>query len=360
MVVVETNTDVAANEWSLDDSVTRLRVWGSDEIYKLPASAASGWVVGASEACQVRIIDRTGKISRQHAELIRDGETWMIRDLNSKNGLLVDGARRSEAQLAPGVELGLGGVTLIAESARFISQRALMSRLLGWSSAKLEVVDLALRALRFAATRRAPLVLCSDGDTAALARSIHRHVLGDERPFIQCDPRRRTIGASVRSATNYSSGLAALAASAGGSLCVAASRLPDDFELVIAALRDPATRVQLIVCDQAPGVGRDLLGTPIVVPSLAERGAELPRIIDEYGQDAVRSLRASSPFRPLDREWIATYSAESLPDIEKGTRRLVALRECGSAAAAALMLGMSHVALNKWIGRRRIPARSDR
>jgi hypothetical protein len=52
---------------------------------------------------------------------------------------------------------------------------------------------------------------------------------------------------------------------------------------------------------------------------------------------------------------VIEHSAPSLPAIEKGTRRLVAIRQAGSLAQAAGRLGMSHVALSQWIGRRRLP-----
>jgi molybdenum-dependent DNA-binding transcriptional regulator ModE len=52
---------------------------------------------------------------------------------------------------------------------------------------------------------------------------------------------------------------------------------------------------------------------------------------------------------------VIQHSASSLPEIEKGTRRLVAIRQAGSIAQAAARLGMSHVALSQWIGRRRLP-----
>ncbi|MEJ7599246.1 MAG: FHA domain-containing protein [Kofleriaceae bacterium] len=330
----------------------RLRIWGTDQVHALPATASEA-IIGTTDACAIRLRDASRRVSRQHARLVRDGAHWIIRDLESKNGIRIDGARRTELTIEPGVEIGIGGVTLIAETARLVALRCFLARILGWSSSQIEIVDLGLRAIRAAATRRTALVLCGGGDLVPLAQALHRHVLGEDRPFVQCDPRRRRMDASVRAAENYALGVPAMIAAAGGSVCVWSKRLPRDFEQLKAALREPGARVQLIVCSQEL---QDCKGfaTPITIPSLATRPAELDRIIDEYGADAIASLAASGPFTSKDRQWVREHSASSLPDIEKGTRRLVALRHGGSLARAAGMLGMSHVALTEWIGRRRV------
>ena len=352
---VATKTDVGANEWRIDDDVARLRVWGSDQFHPLPTNT-NEVLIGSTEACAIKLRDASRRVSRQHARLVREGASWIIRDLESKNGIQLDGARREAFAIEPGVEIGIGGVTLIAESARLIALRCFLARLLGWASSQIEAVDLALRAIRVAATRRAALVLSGDGDLVPVAHALHRHVLGDDRPFVQCDPRRGRRAASVRSVQNYDLGIPALVTAAGGSLCIWSRRLPRDFKEVTAALREPGVRVQLIVCTHEPDDGKDFVAAPIQIPPLSTRPKELDRVIDEYGADAVASLAARTPFTRKDREWVREHSSSSFPDIEKGTRRLVALRHGGSIARAAALLGMSHVALTEWIGRRRIPS----
>jgi hypothetical protein len=42
-----------------------------------------------------------------------------------------------------------------------------------------------------------------------------------------------------------------------------------------------------------------------------------------------------------------------LPDIQKATLRLIAIRQAGTIAGGAALLGMSHVALGQWLERRR-------
>jgi pSer/pThr/pTyr-binding forkhead associated (FHA) protein len=350
-----TRTDAGAAEWRIDDDLVRLREWGTLRTYPLPPQGAA-WTLGAAAACALSWRDPDLRVSREHALLFRDRDRWTIRDLDSKNGTRLDGARRSAFSLSPGVEIGLGRVTLIAESQRSIALRDFLARLLGWSEDRLAPTDRALRAVRAAATRRAPLLLCGDGDLVPVAQSLHRETLGGERAFVVCDPRRRTTAATVRSAMSYQDGHRALDAAAGGTVCMHARRLPHDFPSVWAALRDPNARVQLVVCANEPADGRALLADPIVIPPLGRRRGELERIVDEYARDALAWASApSASFTTADREWVIAHSGWSLPEIEKGTRRLVALRLAGSIAGAAAWLGMSHVSLSQWIGRRRLP-----
>ena len=94
---------------------------------------------------------------------------------------------------------------------------------------------------------------------------------------------------------------------------------------------------------------------PITVPPIANRTHELGRIIEEYAADARATLAATASFTPHDADWVLRHSASSFDEIEKGTQRLVALRERETLVGAAELLGMSHVALSRWIGRRRVP-----
>ena len=351
-----TTPDAAASEWKIDDAVMRLRGWGSDAINILPAPATGGFTVGTDDECALQLEDPSGQVSRVHASLVHDHTRWLLRDLGSKNGLRLDGARRAEIVLEPCVEIGIGGLTLIAESLRSIALRGFLSRLLGWRSERLETIDHALRSIRMAATHRIPMVLCGEGDLVPAARSIHRHTIGADRPFVVCDPRRRQTGATVRSSENYATGMQALVAAHGGTLCVRSRRLPRDFDDVVVALRDPSARVQLVVCAGTPEDCRTRCAAPIILPSLAGRQAELDRIITEYAQDAIAELDAPrTGFLAVDRAWVRENAATSLPEIEKATLRLVAIRHTPNLTQAAARLGMAPVSLSRWIGRRRLP-----
>jgi hypothetical protein len=364
MTGVSTKTDAAALEWAINDGVMRLREWGTDTIRMLPQSELNEWAlinewtIGAAEVCALQFDDPTGRISRLHARLVRDKTRWRLRDLGSKNGIRLDGACHPEILLEPGIEIGIGGLTLVAESRGLIKLRGFLARLLGWRADRAAVIDHALRSIRMAVTRRAALVLRGDGDLVPIACAIHRRVLGADRPFIVCDPRRRQGRATIRSAENYETGMSAFAAATGGSLCVRSLRLPRDFNSVMTAFRGSNSQIQLVVCARTSEDYELYLAPPITVPPLASRPDELDRIITEYAEDALAELGTlRTGFLPADREWVRTHSASSLPDIEKATLRLVAIRESRNLSIAAARLGMAHVSLSRWIGRRKLPMR---
>ena len=167
-----------------------------------------------------------------------------------------------------------------------------------------------------------------------------------------CDPRRHDTGADAH-LENHTTGMIALAAATGGSVCLRSNRLPRDFVKLAAMLREPGACVQLILCGPRPPVRTDLVLAPIKIPALSTRRHELDRIIDEYAHEAAVALRSSAPFTATDRDWVRTHAATSLPEIEKGTWRTVALRKTGNIAGAAALRGMGHTSLGEWFDRRR-------
>ncbi|MEO7729647.1 MAG: hypothetical protein ABIY55_01640 [Kofleriaceae bacterium] len=235
--------------------------------------------------------------------------------------------------------------------------RGFLARLLGWTSDR-AIAD-ALRSIEVASTQRAHLVLCGEGDLVPIAHALHRRTLGTDRPFVVCDPRRASVPASVRSPENHASGVEAVAAATGGSLCIRLRRLPHDFSSMAPQVRT-ADRLQYIVCSNEADVHPFLLvPAPIHVPSLSTRAGELPRIVDEYGVDAIAALGAHETcFGDAARAWVLEHAASSLPEIEKATLRLVALRTSANMSSAAERLKMAPVSLSRWIGRRRMPPTS--
>jgi DNA-binding NtrC family response regulator len=133
-------------------------------------------------------------------------------------------------------------------------------------------------------------------------------------------------------------------------------RLPPDFRELVHKLRDPSSRVQLIVCAAALEECERCRVTPIVIPSQADRRSEINRIIDEYAEDAITELAAPlSSFSPVDHAWVREHASSSLAEIEKATLRLVALRASRNLSHAAARLGIAAVSLSRWIGRRELP-----
>ena len=49
-------------------------------------------IMGRAPECDIELADAT--VSRRHAEVVRDGDAWFIRDLGSSNGTKVNGDRR--------------------------------------------------------------------------------------------------------------------------------------------------------------------------------------------------------------------------------------------------------------------------
>ncbi|MCC6419466.1 MAG: DUF3662 domain-containing protein [Gemmataceae bacterium] len=57
-------------------------------------------------------------VSRQHAVIEADGERFLLRDLGSRNGLVVGGQRVEEAVLWPGQRMEIGDVQIALEDGR--------------------------------------------------------------------------------------------------------------------------------------------------------------------------------------------------------------------------------------------------
>ncbi len=226
------------------------------------------------------------------------------------------------------------------------SLRAYLGRILGWSAERTQAIDHALRSIDLSVTHRATLVLLGEADMVPIAYALHRRTIGVDRPFVLCDP---------RTATNYTSGVAAFEAARGGSLCVRHGRRPLDFERMVVLVRDPDANTQIIICADVLQAMHPFLirPVPIRVPALRMRARELPRIVDEYAADAISMLGADAAcFTGADRRWVLDHATGSLTEIEKATERVVAFRMSANLNQAAKRLGMSMVALKDWLGRR--------
>jgi hypothetical protein len=327
--------------WRIEDPVIQLREWGSVRTYEVPETTVER-TVGSSRDCHIQLTD--DRVSRVHARLVRDGVTWWIHDAGSKNGVWIDGMRRASFMLEPGVEIGLGGTSLIAESENLLALRRLLARLLGWAPEWRESVDRALRNIREAATLRAALVLCGVGDLPVIAARLHRETLGADRPF-------------VLASTKYA--LAGISTAAGGTLCISTKNPPNDLEHVIAASREPDARVRLVICaptSRAAGIASLMIGRVVRVPitSLLERRAEVPRIIAECADDAAVELdQPATGLDTRDHSYLKRLELESYADVYETTRRLVAIRTLGITEGAS-KLGITHGALSRWAQRRAI------
>jgi hypothetical protein len=64
-------------------------------------------VVGRSRSCDLTL--PTPDASRRHAEIVSDGEIWLLRDLGSTNGTFLNGARIDAREISPGDRIEIGG-----------------------------------------------------------------------------------------------------------------------------------------------------------------------------------------------------------------------------------------------------------
>jgi hypothetical protein len=76
-------------------------------VIALPTSAATSVTIGRANDCDCVLAEPT--VSRRHAELRRDRNRWLLRDLGSRNGTRVNGMRVLEAtEVHPGDRVALG------------------------------------------------------------------------------------------------------------------------------------------------------------------------------------------------------------------------------------------------------------
>lgn len=342
--MLSTETDPAAATSLAEQTLVRLREWGTHN--QKDIKGRESFTIGAASTCWWTLVDPTRHLSRLHAELSFDGTRWIL-TCKSKNGLYVGDVKYDQLVVHPGLVFRIGSLKIVAEGQREIEIRALLLRMIGFR--ELQAVDNALQIVRAAIDGYKPITLCGQGDLVPLAHALHRRMLGKDRPFVVSTRTRGDTDETVRAAKNFQRGLDALQAAATGSICVVEGKLPADIDALLKSIADPATRVHLFVCEKnAKKTAEEL----IQIPPLASRSEDLDLVVQEYGAEAMLALGMDGPMKPDDRAWVKQNCAESVAEIEKGAFRIVALRKHRSANGAANALGMSHVALGKWLRKR--------
>ena len=89
-----------------------MTISGSDKTWQAEAKA-KGTVIGRSAQCDIVI--ETKDISRRHARIFRDPfGRWIVEDLDSRNGVYVNGQRIEAQAILPGdqIDIGLYSATL--------------------------------------------------------------------------------------------------------------------------------------------------------------------------------------------------------------------------------------------------------
>jgi len=136
------------------------------------------------------LVLQDASVSRNHCEIVRDAKGFLLRDLGSTNGTLVDGAEVREVYLRAGVVIRVGHVELkVAPYSERIellpSERDRFGEVAGSSPAMREVFGLMERL----APTDATILIGGETGTGkdALARSIHAASVRAKRPFVVVD-----------------------------------------------------------------------------------------------------------------------------------------------------------------------------
>jgi transcriptional regulator with GAF, ATPase, and Fis domain len=144
--------------------------------------------IGKDPSNDLVLVDST--VSREHCEITRDGRGYLLRDLDSTNGTLLDGAEIREGYLSAGAVISVGRIELkvrpFAERIDVLpSDRESFGEVFGRQPAMREIFGLLERLAPTDAT------LLVGGETGTgkdlLARAVHAHSARAKGPFVVVD-----------------------------------------------------------------------------------------------------------------------------------------------------------------------------
>jgi len=141
-------------------------------------------LLGRGDDSQVQLLGN--ETSRHHAEIRRDGPVRIIRDLDSRNGVFVDGARVRETALAPGQILRLGEwIGVVVEVPRGAVDPDPVFELFAENQAGGPVLRPVLDQAKVAAPTALPTVILGETGTGkeGVARAMHTWS-GRKGPFV--------------------------------------------------------------------------------------------------------------------------------------------------------------------------------
>jgi len=333
--------------------VVGLRKIGEDSTIDVPAR---GWSLG-TRADQDLIIDDPTVSSQHCAFTWRDGELW-VRDVGSKNGTFVNGAKVSDARVIDGSVVVVGRTTFIAfaETSRHRHSR---EELLDGKDPKFRIaVDTAIDA---AMSGRTVVAIGEAGSgRERLARAIHETVVGTHLPFVRIGLRASGVvdAAAVDppAGTVFVEELAQQPTTVYGRIVSLMRR--GRLEIEHGSLQG---RLQVVVSSSTPlwpsSLPDDAL--QVTLPPLRERGEDLMVLLDRF---AAAEFGHAGGRRALGREVLTALRAYSWPgnvsELKDAIVRLAAICKHGSVRAAADARGVSKSALSDWLYRRGIPTPS--
>jgi pSer/pThr/pTyr-binding forkhead associated (FHA) protein len=98
-----------------ETGVARLVVFAGDRTWEIPLEDADLVTIGRTDESDVTL-EQT-KVSRQHAEVVRRGDAWVLRDLGSTNGTWLRGERVAEVLLEDGDAFRIGDAQIVFKAA---------------------------------------------------------------------------------------------------------------------------------------------------------------------------------------------------------------------------------------------------
>jgi FHA domain len=351
---------------ALSERIIALRDIETDKAYPLPSQGRL--VLGTSMQCHLKIEDPSQSVSRIHAQLLYRDHQWHIKNLfKSKHGVLIDGVLQSEARLSAGMQIQLGDVVLIAESATWERQSNLLRRYLGATRHDVRKQSDLMQALRAVSSRAIPIVgLDCEEDPTFFARALHRNLFARDSPFVTCDPDRKPR--IDRRHSNIIEFGDALRAARHGTVSIRSQHLPPNAASALEMLQREQGRTPLLIIGGAARRRLDLrLITSIAVPAKADwmradnieqldliiRGALRSAAEEITAQEIAPEASYRSSFEEL--QWLRT-KAPTLADIDKFALRLVSLKLSTTVNQAADRLGMARISLAQWIARYGLPS----
>lgn len=304
-------------------------------------------VVGRDPECDIVLED--DRISRRHALLARNGSSWSVTDLGSKNGLMIDGAPVSKGELAARSWISFGGLAarfeVLAEIAkvekveegrlrRFATSLDLQRGLNPREGLAVLLPRVVASTLELTGAERGFLLLVSPaGDLEVAARAgatwedFHSEEFGGslgavERVLAYDEP---VVSADARSDAELGGRMSIVGLGIRALLCVPVRALDRMIGVMYADSRKPGaafTELDLEILEALAaqaGLAIAVARLDTELRGLADRIAETPgadpelraRISDEVASLLERSLQAARPGAFHPERWAETLGTRS-------------------------------------------------
>lgn len=323
------------------EPVVSLRQWGTHNAMNVPPQDGA-WLIGRAPVADLQINNET--VSSRHAEIVRAGARLFFRDLGSRNGSFHKGAPLGEIDIEPNmvIDLGRGGVRLVAATPHGIDLRRMLQRFIGYAEPFQAAVDEAAQAA--AHRRHVILIAPPGGQPDRVARLLHEAWLRVPRPFVVVD---RVSGSRQKQRR-------VIADAASGTLVVPADGLPSDPRFVLDATAPDQNDVRLVLVAERETVPAGLLEASsaapmsvVRIPRLVDRREDLGFLIATIQAELAGRLGAEHvSIEPQMPALLAHTWPANLDELETVLTYVLAVGKYGSQRAACAALNVKRSTLN--------------